>query len=141
LSDPSIPQTEKRSASNERTDVSSSFFKKAPFTNKATRAYLSTYRASKAEREHAKKSVFTGSAPTASAGAQALEADSPLLDKQEYVWSQTDPDTPEMLLLVSIGREVDGGIGRLYGGLAATLLDQVMGGLVANTYDTCAIGI
>ncbi|KAG9196903.1 hypothetical protein G6514_003055 [Epicoccum nigrum] len=107
LSDPSIPQIEERSASNERTDVSNSFFKKAPFTDEAIRANLSTCRASKAKREHDKKSMFTGSAPTASAGAQAVKAESPLLDKQEYVWSQTDPDTPEMLLLVSIGPEVD----------------------------------
>ncbi|KAF2996236.1 hypothetical protein E8E13_003371 [Curvularia kusanoi] len=138
LSDPSISQIEKRSAPNERTDVSNTFFKKTLFTDESIRAYLSMYRPSKAEREHDKKSIFTGSAPTGSAGAQAVKVDSPLLDKQEYVWSQTDPDTPELLLLISVGRDVDGGIGRLHGGVTATLLDQVMGGLIANTYDTCA---
>ncbi|KAF3045361.1 hypothetical protein E8E11_008794 [Didymella keratinophila] len=140
LSDPSITRIQKRQVPDQRDDVSNTFFTKTLFTDEALRAYLSMYRLGKIDREHDEKAVFTGN--TASRGlSQAMKGltAASILSKEEYVWSPTDPDTPEMLLLISIGRDLDGGMRRLHGGVTATLLDQAMGHLISFVYDnTCA---
>ncbi|KAJ4983133.1 thioesterase superfamily protein [Stagonosporopsis vannaccii] len=140
LSDPSITRIHKRHVPDQRDDVSNTLFTKTMFTDEAIRAYLSMYRPGKVDREHDEKAVFTGNASSLSSGAgDASAALSSILSKEEYVWSATDPDTPEMYLLVSLGRDVDGGVRRLHGGVTATLLDQVTGTLISQVYDnTCA---
>lgn len=142
LSDPSITRIQKRHPPDQRDDVSNTFFTKTMFTDEAIRAYLSMYRPGKVDREHDEKAVFTGNASLGDSGAgysQASPATYSILSKEEYVWSATDPDTPEMYLLVSLGRDLDGGVRRLHGGVIATLLDQVTGHLVSQVCDnTCA---
>lgn len=142
LSDPSISHIRKRNVLDQRDDVSNTLFTKTMFTDEAIRAYLSMYRPGKVDRVHDEKAVFTGNASSGAPEAgtiQASSAMSSILSKEEYVWSETDPDTPEMYLLVSLGREIDGGVRRLHGGVTATLLDQVTGSLISQVYDkTCA---
>ncbi|KAJ8110996.1 hypothetical protein OPT61_g6301 [Boeremia exigua] len=142
LSDPTITRINKRQAPDQRDDVSNTLFTKTFFTDEAMRAYLSMYRPGKMDREHDEKAVFTGNASVGGAGAGhagVVSVAPSVLSKQEYVWSATDPDTPEMYLMVSVGQDMDGGVQRLHGGVTATLLDQVMGTLVAYVYDnTCA---
>lgn len=139
LSDPSITRIQKRHVPDQRDDVSNTFFTKTLFTDEAIRAYLSMYRAGKVDREHDEQAVFTGNTNSGYSSVEASKATSSILSKEEYVWSSTDPDTPEMYLLISIGRDVDGGVRRLHGGVTASLLDQVMGHLVSQIYDnTCA---
>jgi acyl-coenzyme A thioesterase PaaI-like protein len=140
LSDPSITNIQKRQVPDQREDVSNTFFTKTLFTDEALRAYLAMYRLGKVDKEHDEKAVFTGN-PISQRSSPVMEGTTApsILSKEEYVWSSTDPDTPEMLLLISLGRHVDGGARRLHGGVTATLLDQVMGHLIAFVYDnTCA---
>ncbi|KAJ4368516.1 hypothetical protein N0V86_009421 [Didymella sp. IMI 355093] len=140
LSDPSITNIQKRQVPDQREDVSNTFFTKTLFTDEALRAYLAMYRLGKSDKEYDEKAVFTGNA-TSQGSSQVMKGTTApsILSKEEYVWSSTDPDTPEMLLLISLGRDVDGGARRLHGGVTATLLDQVMGHLIAFVYDnTCA---
>lgn len=100
------------------------------------------YRPGKAERGHDDKDVFTGDTVSANAVAgqsHVAKQELSIQSKEEQVWSATDPDTPEMNLLISLGHDVDGGVRRLHGGVTATLLDHVMGTLIAYVYDnTCA---
>lgn len=142
LSDPLITRIQKRQVPDQRDDVSNTFFTKTLFTDEALRAFLSMYRPGKIDKEHDEKAVFTGNASTGGAGAGDIEAAKSqlsVLSKEEYVWSATDPATPEMYLLISLGQDVDGGVRRLHGGVTATLLDQVMGTLISHIYDnTCA---
>ncbi|KAF1352815.1 hypothetical protein EJ07DRAFT_135786 [Lizonia empirigonia] len=142
LSDPSITRISKRQTPDQRSDVSNTLFTKTLFTDDALRAYLSMYRPGKAEREHDDKAVFTGNASAGTATIQQflISKQNPASQsKEEQVWSAADPDTPEMFLLISLGRDVDGGVQRLHGGVTATLLDQVMGTLISYVYDnTCA---
>lgn len=144
LSDPSITRIQKRQVPDQRDDVSNTLFTKTLFTDEALRAYLSMYRSGKVDREHDEKALFTGNSSSTGAAPgnnRAVKAppEPSILSKEEYVWSATDPDTPEMYLLISVGRDVDGGVRRLHGGVTATLLDQVMGHLISQVYDnTCA---
>lgn len=140
LSDPSITRIQKRQVPEQREDISNTLFTKTLFTDEAIRAYLSMYRPDKVDREHDEKAVFTGnvSSKNTSSGTQRASkatAELLVLSKEEHVWSATDPDTSEMYILVSVGRDVDGGVRRLHGGVTATLLDQVMGHLISNAYD------
>lgn len=152
LSDPSITRIEKRRVPNERNDVSNAFFTKTLFTDEAIRAFVSMYRPGSVDRDLDSKAVFTGnvavdsssssSSSTSSSGASALPnppSSSSLAQisssKQEFVWTPTDPDTPEMFLMISIGHDLDGGVRRLHGGVTAALLDQVMGTLISYQYD------
>ncbi|KAH6639576.1 HotDog domain-containing protein [Boeremia exigua] len=141
LSDPSMTRIQKRHVPDQREDISNTFFTKTLFTDEALRAYISMYRPGRIGRDHDEKTVSTGSASMGSGGAghiRAEGAEPSLLSKEEYIWSATDPDTPEMYLLISIGHDMDGGVQRLHGGVTATLLDQVMGTLISYVYDsTC----
>lgn len=38
-------------------------------------------------------------------------------------------------MLVSLSRDLDGGVGRLHGGVTASLLDRSMGALLINYYE------
>ena len=139
LSDPSITRIQKRQVPDQRDDVSNTLFTKTLFTNEALRAFLSMYRPGKVDREHDEKAVFTGNASSGAGHSQAAKSEPYILSKEEYVWTATDPETLEMYLLISLGRDVDGGIRRLHGGVTATLLDQVMGTLISYVCDnTCA---
>lgn len=133
---------QKRQVSGQRDDVSNTLFTKTLFTDEALRAFLSMYRPGKADRDHDDKAVFTGNASLGGAGAEHTRVKGPepsILSKEENVWTATDPNTPEMYLLISLGQDVDGGVRRLHGGLTATLLDQAMGTLISRVYDnTCA---
>ncbi|KAF9690475.1 hypothetical protein EKO04_011331 [Ascochyta lentis] len=134
LSDPSITRISKRQIPDQRDDVSNTLFTKTLFTDDALRAFLSMYRPGRTEREYHDKAVFTGTMTPADASVEHnyhVKQES----KAEEVWSAIDPDTPEMYLLISLGRDVDGGVRRLHGGVAATLLDQVMGTLISYIYD------
>ncbi|KAF1930642.1 uncharacterized protein M421DRAFT_91127 [Didymella exigua CBS 183.55] len=104
LSDPSMIHIRKRQSAD--LDVSNTFFNTTLFTDEALRAYLSMYKVGKIDQQNNEPST---------------------LSKEEYVWSPIDPDIPETLLLVSLGRDVDGAVRRLHGGITAALLDQVMG--------------
>lgn len=142
LSDPSITRISKRQTPDQRSDVSNTLFTKTLFTDDALRAYLSMYRPSKADRQHDDKAVFTGNTSLEVVSAESspsMKQELSTQSKEEHVWSATDPDTPELYLLVSLGRDVDGGVRRLHGGVTATLLDQVMGTLISYVVDnTCA---
>lgn len=142
LSDPAITHISKRQMLDERDDVSNTLFKKTLFNDQAIRAYLSMYKAGKMDGEDSEEEVFTGNVAEGalrSKKTQAARTLASILAKEEHVWSATDSDTPESYLLISIGRDVDGGARRLHGGVTATLLDQVMGYMVSHMYDnTCA---
>lgn len=143
LSDPSITRITKRQLPEPRDDVSNTLFTKTFFTDGALRAFLSMYRPGITDREHDNKVVFTGNVSSAGTGSRrnipVKQEPSSIQSKEEQVWSINDPDTPEMYLLVSIGRDMDGGMRRLHGGVTATLLDHVMGTLISCAYDnTCA---
>lgn len=140
LADPSITRIQKRQAQEQREGVSDTLFSKTLFTDEALRAYLSMYRLGSFDREHNENEVFTGNVVPAGPSKTIRDSITPsVLSKEEQVWSPTDPDTPEMIILVSIGQDLDGAVRRLHGGITATLLDQVMGHLVAYVYDnTCA---
>lgn len=58
---------------------------------------------------------------------------------KEHINPKDESDGPEALILVSLGKGVDGGIDRLHGGVMATMLDQVMGILVSYSHKShCA---
>jgi acyl-coenzyme A thioesterase PaaI-like protein len=142
LFDPSITRISKRQIPDQRDDVSNTLFTKTLFTDDALRAFLSMYKPGETDREHDDKAVFTGDASSSDVDAgqgHVAKQELSIQLKGEQVWSATDSDTPEMYLLISFGRDVDGGIHRLHGGMTATLLDQVMGTLISYIYDdTCA---
>lgn len=143
LSDPTITQISKRMIPDQRKDVSNTFFTKTLFTEDAVRAYISLYRPAKKERDlGAGVAVFTGAAPLTDERDHenriALQRKRQEA-KEEKTWDSDDPDTPEAMILVSLGDGIDGGVRRLHGGLTATLLDQVMGSLISYVYEnTCA---
>jgi acyl-coenzyme A thioesterase PaaI-like protein len=143
LSDPSVTLISKRRIPDMRKGVSNTFFTRTLFTDEAMRAFLSLYKPGKGHRRAPGAGVFTGSphAPIhqppvpSNAEVEALRQSA----KMEKTFDVDDPDTPEAILLVSLGTEVDGGTNRLHGGVTATLLDQVMGTLISYVYQyTCA---
>jgi acyl-coenzyme A thioesterase PaaI-like protein len=141
LSDPSVTHISKRQIPNKRDGVSNTFFTRTLFTNNALRAFLSLYKPGKGRKREPGEDVFTGNAPLhemrepSNVDAEARRQNA----KEEKIYKVDDPDTPETMILVSLGKEVDGGIRRLHGGITATLLDQVMGTLISYVYEhTCA---
>jgi acyl-coenzyme A thioesterase PaaI-like protein len=137
LSDPSITHISKRQIPDEREGVSNTFFTRTLFTDTAIRAFLSLYQPGKGRKREHGQDVFTGNAPLhtipdpSNAEAEARRQSA----KEEKIYDVDDPDAPEAFMLVSIGSDVDGGTGRLHGGVTATLLDQVMGTLMSYMYE------
>jgi acyl-coenzyme A thioesterase PaaI-like protein len=143
MSDPSVTLIAKRQIPDMRAGVSNTFFTKTLFTDNAMRAFLSLYKPGKGHRREPGEDVFTGSAhapihqPPVPSNAEAEALRQSL--KVERTYEAGDPDTPEAIILISLGTEVDGGTKRLHGGVTATLLDQVMGTLISYVYQyTCA---
>jgi acyl-coenzyme A thioesterase PaaI-like protein len=137
LSHPSITYISKRQIPDKREGVSNTFFTRTLFTDSAIRAFLSLYRPGKGHRREPGEDVFTGNAPvhkmlvTYNADAEEQRQSA----KEEKIYGADDPDTPEAIMLVSLGKDVDGGIRRLHGGVTASLLDQVMGTLISYVYE------
>lgn len=136
LSDPTVTHIGKRHPSDLRNGpVSSSILTVTMFTDEAIRAFLFLYKRGEGHRRHAGEEALTGhinstnDPRSASAEARRQKA------KVEKIFAEDDPDTPESIILASIGRELDGGVGRAHGGLTAMLLDQVMGSLVSQTFE------
>jgi acyl-coenzyme A thioesterase PaaI-like protein len=141
ISDPSVTHISKRQIPDKRDGVSNTFFTRTLFTDNALRAFLSLYKPGKGREREPGEDVFTGNAPLhemrepSNVDAEARRQNA----KEEKIYNANDPDTPEAMILVSLGKEVDGGIRRLHGGVTATLLDQVMGTLISYVYEhTCA---
>jgi acyl-coenzyme A thioesterase PaaI-like protein len=143
LSDPSITHISKRHIPDKQHGVSNTFFTRTLFTDNAIRAFLSLYKPGQGRKREIGEDVFTGSAPLhkdktpapSNANAEARRQ----IAKKEKVFDVDSPDTPEAIILVSLGKDVDGGIQRLHGGVTATLLHQVMGVLISHVYEhTCA---
>lgn len=141
LSDPSVTHISKRHVPEKREGISNTFFTRTLFTDTAIRAFLSLYKPGKGRRREPGEDVFTGSAPlheNAAPNNTNVEARRQNA-KEEKLYDVNDPGSPEAIILVSLGTEVDGGIRRLHGGVTATLLDQVMGTLISYVYEhTCA---
>ncbi|CAO2649953.1 Nn.00g012450.m01.CDS01 [Neocucurbitaria sp. VM-36] len=139
LSDPSITHISKRHIPDKHKPASNTFFTRTLFTDDAVRAFLSLYRPGKGQyRDVDENEIFTGSAiihenlmpSNHEAEVQRQNA------KEEKTYSTSDPDTPEAIILVSVGTDVDGGVRRIHGGVTATLLDHVMGTLLSHFYET-----
>jgi acyl-coenzyme A thioesterase PaaI-like protein len=136
LSDPLITHISKRHVPDKREGVSNTFFTHTLFTDNALRAFLSLYKPGKGRKREFGEDVFTGSAPlhqmAVPSNADAEERRQNL--KEEKLFDVNDPGAPETIILVSVGKDVDGGIRRLHGGVTATLLDQAMGTLLSYVY-------
>ncbi|KAJ4348019.1 uncharacterized protein N0V89_009391 [Didymosphaeria variabile] len=138
LSDPTITHISKRHIPDKRKGVSNTLFTRTLFSDNAIRAFLTLYRPGKGHsREVDETIIFTGSAPI---------HDVPHGDKYEMELKRqqarediahdpTDQETAELIILVSIGSDIDGGVRRLHGGVTASLLDQAMGTLLSYYYE------
>lgn len=137
LSDPTVTHISKRHIPDLRKGVSNSFFTRTLFTDGAIRACVTLYRPGKGNtREIDETIIFTGSAPNLDIE-QSTDRAAELqrqLAKVEVAYDPADPDSPEIILLVSIGSDIDGGMNRLHGGVTASLLDQTMGTLLSYYY-------
>ncbi|KAH7406543.1 HotDog domain-containing protein [Phaeosphaeria sp. MPI-PUGE-AT-0046c] len=140
LSDPAITHISKRHVHGQRDGVSNTFFTRTLFTDTALRAFLSLYKPGKGRKREPGEEVFTGNAPLHEVEPRNIDNEAQRQKvKEEKLYDVNDLDAPEALILVSLGKEVDGGIRRLHGGVTATLLDQVMGTLISYVYEhTCA---
>jgi acyl-coenzyme A thioesterase PaaI-like protein len=136
ISDPSITRIHKRHIIGGR-DEWNSLFTRSLFTNDAIRAFLNLYKPGKGQRRAVDgKNILTDEPPRF--------GDIVPSDYDKEVRRQTakdlqhnleDPEAPENTVLVSLGRDLDGGIGRLHGGVTASLLDQAMGALLMHYYE------
>jgi acyl-coenzyme A thioesterase PaaI-like protein len=141
LSDPSVTHISKRQTAKKREGISNTFFTRTLFNDNALRAFLSLYKPGKGRKREPGEDVFTGNAPLHemqipnNVDAEVRRQHT----KEEKIFDVDDPDTPEAMILVSLGKELDGGVRRLHGGVTAALLDQVMGTLISYVYEhTCA---
>ncbi|KAF2469153.1 uncharacterized protein BDR25DRAFT_304655 [Lindgomyces ingoldianus] len=141
LSDPSITKIMKRRMSPHDVSVSNSFFTTTLFTDGAIRAFLSMFRPGRGRSRTTADAQVVGDALVGDKGSEPRLTE----DESQELDTQDDLDEPESLLLVSLGKALDGGINRLHGGVTATLLDQVMGVLIsyvhANTSATAELTI
>ncbi|KAH9861071.1 hypothetical protein IAQ61_010807 [Plenodomus lingam] len=141
LSDPTIPKISKRHIPDPREGVSNTFFTRTLFTPTAIRAFLSLYRPGSTNHRDTSETtnIVTGSAVRAPQPSSSAAEAARQLAKRDISYAADATDVPETLILVSIGSDVDGGVARLHGGVTASLLDQVMGSLVASVFGyTCA---
>ncbi|KAF2023274.1 hypothetical protein EK21DRAFT_81311 [Setomelanomma holmii] len=136
LSDPHVTNISKRVIPDKREGVSNTFFTRTLFADGAIRAFLSLYKPGNGERRVSDRDVFTGSAPLHEIerpDAEEAEARRQMA-REEKIYDVNDPDTPEAIILASLGSDLDGGIRRVHGGVTASLLDQVMGTLISYAY-------
>jgi acyl-coenzyme A thioesterase PaaI-like protein len=141
LSDPAVTHISKRYIPEKREGVSNTFFTRTLFTDNAIRAFLSLHKPGKGHRREPGEDVFTGNPPRDDLpGPSNYDAEAQRQNaKEEKLYAPDDPNTPESIVLVSLGKDIDGGIRRLHGGVTATLLDHVMGTAVSFVYQhTCA---
>jgi acyl-coenzyme A thioesterase PaaI-like protein len=141
LSDPSVTHIAKRYIPEKRDGVSNTFFTRTLFTDNAVRAFLSLHKPGKGHQREPGEDVFTSNPPREEmSGPNDFDVEAQRqAAKEEKLYAADDPDTPESIVLVSLGKDIDGGIRRLHGGVTATLLDHVMGTLVSFVYQhTCA---
>jgi acyl-coenzyme A thioesterase PaaI-like protein len=141
LSDPSVTHIAKRQIPDKHDGVSNTFFTRTLFNDNALRAFLSLYKPGKGRKREPGEDVFAGNAAIHEVpGLSHNDAEARRQNaREEKMYDVDDPDTPEAMILVSLGKDVDGGIRRLHGGVTATLLDQVMGTLISYAYEhTCA---
>ncbi|KAF2852539.1 hypothetical protein T440DRAFT_30063 [Plenodomus tracheiphilus IPT5] len=131
LSDPSITHISKRNIPDQRDGISNTFFTRTLFTPTAIRAFLSLYRPGSGTSRSSNANIFTGSAPLHSQPSSSAAEAARQLAKRDISYALDGSDAPELIILVSIGGDVDGGVRRLHGGVTATLLDQVMGTLLS----------
>ncbi|KAF2009056.1 hypothetical protein BU24DRAFT_468453 [Aaosphaeria arxii CBS 175.79] len=111
LNDPTVTKTMLRQMPPPfDTSVSNSLFTKTFFTDDAIRAFVSLYR----------PLPGTTSAGEGEGGGTG--------------GGEIEPGKGESLLLISLGKSIDGGLRRLHGGVIATLLDQVMGIHISYAY-------
>jgi acyl-coenzyme A thioesterase PaaI-like protein len=141
LSDPSVTHISKRQTAAKREGVSNAFFTRTLFNDNALCAFLSLYKPGNGRKREPGEDVFTGNAPLHEMPVQSnVDAEARRQHaKEERIFHVDDPHAPEVMTLVSLGTELDGGIRRLHGGVTAALLDQVMGTLISYVYEhTCA---
>lgn len=140
LSDPAVTHISKRHVHGHREGVSNTFFTRTLFTDTAIRAFLSLYKPGKGRKREPGEEVFTGNAPLHETESKNVDDEARRQKaKEDIIFDVDDTEAPEAIILVSLGKEVDGGIRRLHGGVTATLLDQVMGVLISYVYEhTCA---
>lgn len=139
LSDPTITHISKRRhISDHVVEVSNTFFTRTLFTDTAIRAFLVLYRPGKGQTRHEVdwNTLLAESAPmhdVSDAGKYEVEWKRQQA-KEDITYDPADPDAAELIFLVSIGRDIDGGVGRLHGGVTASLLDHAMGMTLSYTY-------
>jgi len=136
--DPSITRVHKRHVFG-KGDEWNSLFTRSLFTNDAIRAFLNLYKPGKGQRRAVdRNSIVTGEPPKFRNVAPS-DYDKELrrrTAKEDVQHDLTDPEAPENTVLVSMGGELDGGIGRLHGGVTASLLDQAMGAMLMHYYES-----
>jgi hypothetical protein len=114
-----------------------SFFTHSLFTDDAIRAYLNLFKPGKGQRRVVDvKKIVTDESPTR--GDLVLSSNEEeaarQAAKEDVQYDLDDPEAPENTVLVSLGCGIDGAVGRLHGGVSASLLDQCMGTLVIQYY-------
>lgn len=150
LSDPSIATIQKRiippRIPGQAQPVSNSFFTKTLFNDNAVRAFLSMYRPGRGRAQNLADAGIAGDALLGSEnegkninGDEGVDEMRHEGQKGEVKTIRAETDGPKSLILASIGKQLDGGIDRLHGGVTATLMDQVMGILVSYSHkSSCA---
>ncbi|KAF2748273.1 hypothetical protein M011DRAFT_400776 [Sporormia fimetaria CBS 119925] len=130
LSDPTITNIQPRTIPPPQPGgVSNTFFTKTLFTDDAIRAFLSMYRPGPG-RGRLQNTTCTDAAIARDA-LRGPTSNGPPSRPSPSPTHIPNPDGPEALILISLGKAVDGGIDRLHGGVTASMLDQVMGILVS----------
>jgi acyl-coenzyme A thioesterase PaaI-like protein len=137
LFDPSITRINQRNLAGNG-DEWNSLFTRSLFTDGAVRAFLNLYKPGKGQRRVVDgKSIVTGKPPILE---ELVPSDYDKevrrqAAKEDVQYNLEVPEAPENTVLVSLGRDLDGGVGRLHGGVTASLLDQSMGALLVNYYE------
>ncbi|KAL1798473.1 hypothetical protein ACET3X_002510 [Alternaria dauci] len=120
-------------------DKWNSLFTRTLFTNDAVRAFLNLYKPGKGQRRAVdRSSMLTGEPPKLGTFAPS-DYEKELARqtaKEDVQHDLEDPQAPENIVLVSVGRYLDGAVGRLHGGFTASLLDQTMGALLMHYYQS-----
>jgi hypothetical protein len=112
---------------HESEGVSNTFFTCTLLTDGAVRAFLLLYRPGRGQQrkmDEAGCTISTGSTPTPEERTNESERQA---KKKDITYNTSDTNTPESIVLVALGSDMDGAIKRLLGGVTASLLDQAMG--------------
>lgn len=137
LADPTITHGAKGHQADKGATGSNTFFNRTLSNGDAIRAYLTLWRPGNGRTREVDGPLIVKDG--------ASIHDIPLPDdyelkmkrqkaKEEVAFDIADPDAAEMVCLVSVGSDLDGGQHRLHGGITATLLDQTMGLLISYSY-------